>query len=107
MESSFQLDGILSSLAANPELLTSVLSMAGRLAGSFSASSAKEEEPSDTEAAALLPAPSSAERRRGDMHKHKKLVEALMLYVSEEKRPRLEMILKILEIVELAEELRG
>ena len=41
------------------------------------------------------------------MGKHKKLVEALMLYVGEEKRPKLELVLKILDIVELAEGLRG
>ncbi len=108
MDSSFQLDGILGNLMANPELLSSVLSMAGKLAEGFSGVAKSESAPPE-EAAALLPAPSSAvsHGKRGDMHKHKKLVEALMLYVSEDKRPKLEMVLKILEIVELAEELRG
>jgi len=107
MESSFQLEGLLGNLMANPELLSSVLSMAGKLAEGFSSAPKSENTPS--EAAALLPAPSSSAShgKRGDIHKHKKLVEALMLYVSEEKRPKLEMVLKILEIVELAEELRG
>lgn len=110
MESSFSFDGILSNLMENPELVSSVLSMAGRLAEGFSrsagASPPSKEEPTE-QAAALLPAPSSSQGKRSDMHKHKKLVEALMLYVGEEKRPKLEMVLKILEIVELAEGLRG
>ena len=113
MESSFSLDGILSDFMAKPELVSSVLSMAGKLAEGFSAMSAApsgENAPTSSQkASALLPAPSesSPSHHRGDMHKHKKLVEALMLYVSEEKRPKLEMVLKILEIVELAEGLRG
>ena len=107
MESSFQLDGLLSGLLSNPELLSSVLSMAGKLAEGFSGAVKSESAPVE-EAAALLPAPSAAlSRSKHDMHKHKKLVEALMLYVSEDKRPKLEMVLKILEIVELAEGLRG
>ena len=107
MESNFQLDGLLSSLVSNPELLSGVLSMAGKLAegvSGFNGNKETEASPS-VEKKALLPA--AVEGKRGDMHKHKKLVEALMLYVSEEKRPKLEMILKILEIVELAEALRG
>lgn len=120
MESSFQLEGILGNLVSNPELLSSVLSMAGKLAEGFSSASKSEsaegfssapksEGAAGDEVKALLPAPASAtpHSKKGDMHKHKKLVEALMLYVREEKRPKLEMVLKILEIVELAEELRG
>lgn len=108
MESSFQLEGLLGNLMANPELLNSVLSIAGKLAEGLTGF-AKNEEPPSEEAPPLLPAPSpcDAPHKKGDMHKHKKLVEALMLYVSEEKRPKLEMVLKILEIVELAEALRG
>ena len=107
MESNFQLDGLLSSLVSNPELLSGVLSMAGKLAEGVSGFNVNKgaDTPPSVEKPSLLPAP--VEGKRSDMHKHKKLVEALMLYVSEEKRPKLEMILKILEIVELAETLRG
>lgn len=98
-----ELDGLLSSLMTNPELLGSVLSMAGKLSEGISSLSKSESEPPKEENA-LLPAPLA---KKSDMHKHKKLVEALMLYVGEEKRPKLELVLKILEIVELAEGLRG
>ena len=107
MESGLQLEGLLSNLMTNPELLSKVLSMAGKLAEGVSGFNVNQgaDTPPSVEKSELLPAP--VEGKRSDMHKHKKLVEALMLYVSEEKRPKLEMILKILEIVELAEALRG
>ena len=103
MESGFQIENVLGNLMANPELLSGVLSMAGKLAQNLTPP--QKEEPQVVEA--LLPEPQAQHTKRHEMHKHKKLVEALMLYVGEEKRPKLEMVLKILEIVELAESLRG
>ena len=115
-------DSILQNVMANPALLSTVLSMAGKMSeslGLFSKGSSKEP-PSDA-----LPVIAGEEEEKKDgkedkevfsddrepnrprMTKHKKLVEALMLYVSEDRRPKLELVLKILDIVELAEGLRG
>ena len=104
MESGFQIDNLLGIFKENPELLSGVMSMAGKLAGGLG--NLSHSEPS-SEDAPLLPVPSEKGQKKAEMHKHKKLIEALMLYVSEEKRPKLEMVLKMLEIVELAESLRG
>lgn len=112
-EQGFALENLFSNLMANPELLSGVLSMAGKLTqglGLFQKEEGQNETAAERASAvetAALPAPSESRPRRHEMGKHKKLVEALMLYVGEEKRPKLELVLKILDIVELAEGLRG
>lgn len=45
----------------------------------------------------------SSKRSKVDMARHKKLLEALSLYVSEEKRGKLAFIVKVLDLWELAE----
>lgn len=120
-DSGNHVDSILQNVMANPALLSTVLSMAGKMSeslGLFSKGSSKEP-PSEA-----LPVIAGEEEKKDGkeekevfsddreakgarMTKHKKLVEALMLYVSEDRRPKLELVLRILDIVELAEGLRG
>ena len=41
------------------------------------------------------------------MQKHQKLIEALMLYVEDDKRQKLELVLKLLDVLAFAGTLRG
>lgn len=106
-EEGLSLDKLFSNLLSNPELLSGVMSMAGKLTEGLSLFPKAEGTPAEDKAVSSnLPVPREG-GRRSEMTRHKKLVEALMLYVGEEKRPKLELVLKILDIVELAEGLRG
>ncbi|MBQ7364938.1 MAG: hypothetical protein IJW46_05015 [Clostridia bacterium] len=118
-ESSWTIDSILQNVMANPELLSSVLSMAGKLSEGFSLFSGKDdqekgEKEEDTRAVMgtndepdmPLKREVRENKRESHMKKHKKLVEALMLYVDGDRRGKFELVLKLLDILELAEELR-
>ena len=109
-------DGILQSVMQNPEMLKGALSLAqtlsssGALNGLFSQSDAEEapkEAPKETptiqsEEPRACVAVSGANHRKDTM-RHRKLIEALCLYVSEEKREKLGLLLRLLEWMELAE----
>ncbi len=111
MSESIENGGILGTFLKNPEMLSGILSLAGNLSKSMSLFSPPSEESFAEEEP--IEAVSDEERvpqdkvSDGMMNKHKKLVEALMGYVGEDKRPKLELVLKILDIVSLAEGLRG
>ncbi|MBQ4121391.1 MAG: hypothetical protein IJD35_05185 [Clostridia bacterium] len=119
-EKALNLDGILQSVMQNPEMLKSAMELAGKLSESGSLSSLfspqeknspaeknspkEEEEPAETEAeqtVALAPTRSGV-RKPNDMWRHRKLLEALSLYVSEDKRDKFELLLKLFDIMELA-----
>ena len=105
---SLNLDGILQSVMQNPEMLKSAMTLAGKLSESGSLSalfSSKEEENSEKaeaeETVALAPAKGEL-RRRDDLWRHRKLLEALSLYVSEDKREKFDLLLRLFDLVELA-----
>ncbi len=107
-EKALNLDGILQSVMQNPEMLKSAMELAGKLSQSGSLTSLfpqKEEEapaePKAKETVALAPAKSEV-RKQSDMWRHRKLLEALSLYVSEDKRDKFELILKLFDLMELA-----
>lgn len=101
------LDGILQSVMQNPEMLKSAMELAGKLSesGGLSSLFAPKEEAhvsvKSEESMALAPVTSEV-RRANDMQRHRKLIEALSLYVSEEKRDMFDLILKLFDIMELA-----
>lgn len=100
------LDGILQSVMQNPEMLKSAMELATKLSDSGGLSSLfsqKEEAPAEKEAEETLAvAPIRSEvRKPSDMRRHRKLLEALSLYVSDDKRDLFDLILKLFDIVEL------
>ena len=99
------LDGILQSVMQNPEMLKGVMELAGKLSanGSLSSllSSDKEEAaPEETESLAVVAKPEV--KKTNDMARHRKLLEALSLYVSEDKREKFELLLKLFDLMEFA-----
>lgn len=110
---SFNFDGILQSVLQNPEMLKSAIELAGKLSegdGLSSLFSPKTEEPTEevkAEAVESHAVIAKAETRKsGDMWRHRKLLEALSLYVSEDKRDKFELILKLFDFIELAEHIK-
>ena len=105
------LDGILQSVMQNPEMLKSAMELVGKLSeggGLSSLFSQKEAPPAEKEAEetlAVTPVRSEA-RKSGDMWRHRKLLEALSLYVSDDKRDLFDLILKLFDIVELTNHMR-
>ena len=46
--------------------------------------------------------PLSASKRRRDMERHRKLLQALALYVNEEKRGKFELVIRLLDLMDFA-----
>lgn len=110
---SLNLDGILQSVMQNPEMLKSAMALAGKLSegGALSALFSPQEDAEAEETVALAqvpPAKSEAPpakgdvRKRDDLWRHRKLLEALSLYVSEDKRDKFDLLLRLFDLVELA-----
>ena len=105
------LEGILQGVLANPKLLTGAMELAAKLTAPTDSpppaetfASARGGETGALTYEKAVPASSQGERRgKGDMKRHKKLLEALALYVSEDKRDKIELMIKALELFELAE----
>ncbi len=100
------LDGILQNVMQNPEMLKSAMELAGKLSeggGLSSLFAQKEDSPAEKAAEETLAvAPVRSEvRKPSDMWRHRKLLEALSLYVSDDKRDLFDLILKLFDIVEL------
>lgn len=122
---SLDFDRMLQNLMSNPEMLKTAFEMAGKLSesgalgsllsglGSSGGTPEEKAPPAGNSPAAEASAeagaeastpvlPASKEHRRRDMSRHRKLLEALELYVSEDKRDKLELVIRLLDIVELA-----
>jgi len=104
-------ENILENVLSNPELLSGILSMAGKLSAGLNLFSSKE---APAEEKAPLPPPAKQSEVRDEsikepsrMQKHQKLIEALMLYVEDDKRQKLELMLKLLDVLAFAGTLRG
>ena len=111
---SMNFDGILQSVLQNPEMLKSAMELATKLSaggglssllslgGAEPAAEAETESPKAAVEASRALAPKNEMRKQSDMWRHKKLLEALSLYVREDKRDLFDLILKLMDIVELA-----
>lgn len=128
--SSLDLDRMLQKVMSNPEMLKSAMEIAGKLSesgalgsllsglggapeekadsgASFAGKNSAGERDADPEGApeaehASVILPTGKAGRRRDIARHRKLLEALELYVSEDKRDKLELVIRLLDIVELA-----
>ena len=113
-------DSILETVLKNPALLSMLTSVAAKFSGGllpFADQENREDKEEEVKKEEALAKESVAvsndtvkkadQNGRGRMEKHKKLIEALMLYVDEDKRPRLVMVLKLLDLLEFAEGLGG
>lgn len=100
------LDGILQNIMQDPKLLQSAMALAKGLSGSVGEQSF-EEKPTEEKTAAKELIPREKEVSGGqkhNLHRQRKLLEALCLYVDERKRGKLEIILRLLDLVEFAKQ---
>jgi len=103
---SMNLDGILQSVMQNPDMLKSAMELAtklsdgGGLASLFSQKEDSPAEPKAEETLAIAPIRNEG-RKQNDMWRHRKLLEALSLYVNDDKRDLFDLSLKLFDIVEL------
>ena len=108
-EKALNFDGILQSVMQNPEMLKSAMELATKFSSSGGLSSllslgGKEEAPAEQEALAITPR--SEVKSQNDMWRHRKLIEALSLYVSEDKRDLFDLVLKLFDIMEIASHIK-
>ena len=108
-EKALNFDGILQSVMQNPEMLKSAMELATKLSSSGGLSSLlslgnKEEAPAEQETLAITPR--SEVKPQNDMWRHRKLIEALSLYVSEDKRDLFDLVLKLFDIMEIASHIK-
>lgn len=116
---SLNLDGILQSVMQNPEMLKSAMELAGKLSeggglssllslGGSDTPAEQQEAPEEKEAEQTLAiAPAKSEKKvQNDMWRHRKLIEALSLYVSDDKRDLFDLIIKLFDIVELTNHIK-
>ena len=103
---SFSFDGILQSVLQNPEMLQSAMALAGKLSedGALSSLFSPKEEVVAEETRAVVAKREG--KKPNDMWRHRKLLEALSLYVSEDKRDTFDLLLKLFDLVELAGNLK-
>ncbi len=133
--SSLNIDGILESVLSNPEMLRGAMTLAKSLAssGAFSATKAGESEkeraydgatesdngrellsgtylgdmpPSKSLSSVHEDAKGRKESQKPADTRHRKLLEALALYMDEEKRGKMELIIRLLDLLELAGNMR-
>lgn len=110
---SMNLDRILQNVMQNPEMLKGALDLAGKLSSSGALSSLfssqeKEEPAPETEKKSTTQAVVAKPKGKpsADLWRHRKLIEALSLYVSEDKREKFELVLKLFDLMELAGNLK-
>ena len=114
-DKALNLDGILQNVMQNPEMLKSAMDLASRFSaggglssllslGGQEVSSDKKEMPAEREALAVSPRGEVV--KANDMQRHRKLIEALSLYVSEDKRDLFDLILKLFDIIEIANHIK-
>ncbi len=123
-EQSFDVGGILKSVMENPETLKEAMGLAAKLSqsGLFEGVfSGKEEfgEKEDIESDKIKKDDASEEggytelafksqykkQGQGDISKHKKLLEAICLYVSDDKKEKIGLVIKILDVLESAKKI--
>lgn len=112
----FEVDKLLQNVLNNPEMLKNAVELAGKLSENGALSSLfgdlKKESPPKTEVtqekkdetppsdSAVLPTEGDGSKR--DISRHRKLLQALELYVSDDKRDKLELVIRLLDLWELA-----
>lgn len=122
--SALNLDGILSTVLSNPEMMKSALELAKGLSqnggtqalfgsGSRTTDAREDREDNekqndkthavgnDREVLSLLPQ-GEAVRKKQQTGRHRKLLEALSLYMDEGKRDKLELVIRLLDLMEFA-----